>query len=270
VGQRIRFAELPRRLRRVIFPCRRGADVREARGFSAVARSMLGARAHHSGALMTLKDVAELAQYASVILASLFAIYGFDAWRREHIGKRRIELAEEVLALFYQARDVLESIRSSFGYSGEGETRKPRPDEKPEHKAALDQAFVLVERYNRHIELFSRIHALRYRFMAQFGTKASTPFDDLNRVVNELLRSSQRMARHAIRSDRPFRTPADEEQHDKELLEIDRVYYGGGDDDPIAPRIKKIVDEMERTCRSVIESKGTLFAFFNASAKRGD
>lgn len=217
---------------------------------------------------MTLKDFAELAQSASVILASLFAIYGFDAWRREHVGKRRIELAEEVLALFYQARDVIESIRSSFGYGGEGETRKPGPSEKPEHKAALDQAFVLIERYNRHTELFSRIHALRYRFMAQFGTKASAPFDDLNRVVNELLLSAQRMARHAIKPDRQFRTEAAEEKHHQELMEIDRVYYSGGEDDPIAPRMHKMVGEIERTCRAVIESKGTLFAMFNASFRK--
>lgn len=216
---------------------------------------------------MTLKDFAELAQSASVILASLFAIYGFDAWRREHVGKRRIELAEEVLALFYQARDVIESIRSSFGYGGEGETRKPGPSDKPEHKAALDQAFVLIERYNRHTELFSRIHALRYRFMAQFGTKASAPFDDLNRVVNELLLSAQRMARHAIKPDRQFRTEVAEEKH-QGLMEICRVYYSGGEDDPIASRIHKIVGEIEHTCRAVIESKGTLFAMFNASFRK--
>jgi hypothetical protein len=203
-------------------------------------------------ALMTLKYFAELAQNASVILASFVAIYGFGAWRREHVGKRRIELAEEVLALFYQARDVVESIRSSFGYGGEGETRKHGPNEKPEHKAALDQAFVLIERYNRHTDLFSRIHALRYRFMAQFGAKASAPFDDLNRVINELLRSAQRMARHAIKPERQFRTEAAEEKHHQELVEIDRISYSGEEDDPIACRISRIVVEMEHTCRAVI------------------
>jgi hypothetical protein len=219
-------------------------------------------------ALMTLKDFADIAQSVSIILASLFAIYGFDAWRREHVGKRRIELAEEVLALFYQARDAIESIRSSIGYSGEGETRKPGLDEKPEQKAALDKAFVLIERYNRHTELFSRIHALRYRFMAQFGTRASAPFVDLNRVVNELLYSAQRMARFASYSDRQFQSDSAREKHLQEILEIDRVYYSGGEDDPIAPRIHKIVDEIEGACRAVIESKGTLFAMFNASFRK--
>lgn len=104
--------------------------------------------------------------------------------------------------------------------------------------------------------------------MAQFGTKASIPFDDLNRVVNELLLSAQRMARQAIKSERSFRTEAAEAKHNQELLEIDRVYYSGGEDDPIAPLVQKIVDEIEQTCKTVIESKGTLFAMFNASFRK--
>lgn len=213
---------------------------------------------------MSLKDWAEIAQSASVILASLFAIYGIDAWRREFVGKRRIELAEEVLALFYQARDIIGSIRSSFGYVGEGETRKPGPNEKPEHKEALDSAYVLIERYNRHTEVFSRIHALRYRFMAQFGTDASTPFDDLNRVINELILSAQRKARLSTVPEWSLQSEAAMEKHHQEFLEIDRVYYDGSKDDPIAPRVKKIVDDIERTCRSIIESRGTLFALINS------
>src|SRR5689334_4912630 len=101
-----------------------------------------------------LAESAEIAKNASLILAVFFAIYGIDAWRREFIGKRRMELAEEVLALFYQARDIIEEIRSPFGYGGEGSTRKPSPNERPEDKDALDHAYSLVERYNKHIETF--------------------------------------------------------------------------------------------------------------------
>ena len=58
------------------------------------------------------------------------AAYSLDAWRREFMGKRRMELAEEVLALFYQARDVIEQIRSPVRYLGEGQTREAAPDER--------------------------------------------------------------------------------------------------------------------------------------------
>ncbi len=108
---------------------------------------------------MALKDLTDIIQSGAVTIASIVAIYGISAWRVEFIGKRRIELAEDVLALFYQAKDAIEAMRSSFGYVGEGTTRQPRSDEKPEHKESLDQAYVLIERYNKYADVFSRLHA---------------------------------------------------------------------------------------------------------------
>ena len=135
-------------------------------------------------ALKDWSDAIHIIQSCAVIGASFVAIYGINAWRVEFVGKRRIELAEEVLVLFYQARDAIASMRNPMGYIGEGETRKPGPNETSEQKDDLNQAFVLIERYNKHIDAFSRLHALRYRFILQFGADASKPFDDLNRLVN--------------------------------------------------------------------------------------
>jgi hypothetical protein len=101
-----------------------------------------------------LEEWIDIAQSLSVIVASAVAIYGIDAWRRQFVGRRRIELAEETLALFYQARDIIRAIRSPFGWSGEGQTRKRAPNERPEDKEALDRAYVLIERYNKNIEIF--------------------------------------------------------------------------------------------------------------------
>lgn len=210
-----------------------------------------------------LTNIAQIFQSFSIILAALFAIYGFDAWRREHVGKRRIELAEEVLALFYQARDAIESIRSSFGFVGEGESRKPGPNERPEHKQALDSAYVLIERYNRHAELFAKIQAIRYRFMAQLGCKAANPFDDLGKIVNELISASNKMARLTTRPDWQLRDEEAAEKHHQELMKVYDVYYSGGEDDPISPRVEKVVSEIESTCREIIESQRTLFGLLN-------
>ena len=177
---------------------------------------------------------------------------------------------EDVLALFYQARDAIESIRNPFGYGGEGSSRKPGPNERPEHKEALDQAYVLIERYNRHTELFARIHSIRYRVMAQLGSEAAAPFDSLNRIVNELILTAQRKARLSTLPEWSMRTEKAEEKYHREFLEVDSIYYGtGGEDDPIAPSVQKAVAEIERICRAIIESKGTLFAIFNARLRRG-
>jgi hypothetical protein len=219
---------------------------------------------------MTLAEIAQVAQSIFVILAALFAVYGFDAWRREHIGKRRIELAEDVLALFYQASDAIDQMRSPFGFGGEGSSRKPTPNEDPKHKEALDAAFVLIERYGRHSELFAKLHAVRYRFMAQIGTNKAAPFDEISKIVNELILSAHDMARLSTVPEWSMHAPEAEEEHHARYVRVHNVYYGtGGEDDPIAPRVNVAIGEMERTCRDIIDSKGTLFSIINARL-RGD
>ena len=43
----------------------------------------------------------------SAVVASWAGIRGLDAWRAEVVGRRKAELAEEVLAQFYRIRDVV-------------------------------------------------------------------------------------------------------------------------------------------------------------------
>jgi hypothetical protein len=218
---------------------------------------------------MTLTESAQIVQSVSVILAALFAIYGFDAWRREHIGKRRIELAEDVLSLFYQASDAIDEMRDPFGFGGEGSSRKPLENEDPRHKQALDAAYVLIERYRRHSELFAKLHAARYRFMAQVGVDKAKPFDAINTIVNELIFSAREMTRLATVPEWSLRSEETEQRHHDRYRRVHNIYYGtGGEDDPIYPRVKAAIGEMERTCRDIIESKGTLFAVINARLRR--
>ena len=46
-------------------------------------------------------NIADVITAVSVAIAALAFVVGVNAWRREFVGKRRIELAENVLALFY-------------------------------------------------------------------------------------------------------------------------------------------------------------------------
>lgn len=208
-----------------------------------------------------METITAILENVSVTIASMVAIFGIDAWRREHVGKRRMELAEEVLALFYQARDVIGEIRSPFGFGGEGSSRKANPSESPQEKATLDNAHVVIERYMKHSELFSKIHAVRYRFLAQFGPEKSKPFDDLNRVINDIVMASRQLGRYW--NDRSPRTEKQHEEHFKKVQRLEAVFWEGGGEDVTRPKVEALVAEMERTCRDTLLSKGTLFGFIN-------
>ena len=66
----------------------------------------------------------------AIIVASLTAIYGINAWRRELRERRRMELAEEALTAIYEIKDAISSIRNIMGWAGEHDAdsgaRRPR------------------------------------------------------------------------------------------------------------------------------------------------
>ena len=91
----------------------------------------------------------ELAKNISIILSAITILLGIRAWKREFIGKRKIELAEETLMLFYQARDAIRDIRSPFIRIGEGSTRKKLDNETSKETELMNRAYVVIERFEK-------------------------------------------------------------------------------------------------------------------------
>lgn len=198
----------------------------------------------------------------SVLVAAWVAIYGIDSWRREHTGKRRLELAEDSLALFYEAADAIKHIRSPFAFSSETDTIERGERESDEEFQARKNASVVFVRYNGYKELFSKLYAMRYRFMAQIGKTEAKPFDDLHSVVNEVTGAARVLARLWVRDQ--FRTDEQWEHHRKQVERYEAIFWEGlAEEDPINPKVAAIVAELEVTCKSVIAGKGTLHALLN-------
>lgn len=76
---------------------------------------------------MNCQNIINLIESLAVIIASsivsISAYIGISSWRKEIKQRKEYDLAEEVLALFYEAKDIISFIRSPFGWSGEGKTR---------------------------------------------------------------------------------------------------------------------------------------------------
>ncbi len=195
----------------------------------------------------------ELLSYIAVIIAAGVAIWGIRAWKREFVGKRRIELAEEVLSHFYEAKDAIRAIRSIVIYSGEGDSYKYSDSESDEEIEINRNAYVTYERNQKYHELFARIWAVRYRFAAYFGKDKIKPIDDLLRVRQDILRAADKIAKLEKRL---RLIKGDKEQEKKLCEEIWKrrlIPFGYGDeDDPIEPTLLKAENEIESICRKVI------------------
>jgi hypothetical protein len=198
-------------------------------------------------------NVAEFLKSASIVIASCVAIWGINAWRREHVGKKRLDTAEEMLSLFYQARDAIGDIRSPGSFASEASGRARHPNESDDDARIQDMAYIPIARYQRQSELFGKLKSLRYRAMAQFGPHFGKPFDDLDTVLREILTSTSTLANLWRNLGGPDNAPRNLELQRR--LEA-RIWAGANADggpDEMAVRVDAIVSEVETLARPQID-----------------
>ncbi|MBL80051.1 MAG: hypothetical protein CMH70_08505 [Nitrosomonadaceae bacterium] len=180
-----------------------------------------------------------------IFLAALTFIAGASSWRREFIGKRRIELAESVLAKFYEAEDVIKQIRSPISCLSEGNTRKQEEKELKEESLLLDRAYIVIERYQKKITLFSQIKSMRYQVQSAFGTSAIEPFNELDAIISEIFNASHMLgSNYWPRQGRVKMKPEDFKKHLYEMQKNEEIFWLT-DKDTISPRVQKTISKLE-------------------------
>ena len=199
----------------------------------------------------------QILQTISVVIAALAFAYGVFAWRRAELGKRRIELAEETLALFYEVREALRIIRSPYIRKGEGQSRPREREEFKEVSEIDDRAHVVFERYDKKAELFARLASLKYRFRAYFGDGATKPFDEVKAIRDQVFTASRALAdiwlAHELQHT-PTITPDDLKIKD----EAEAVIWESRRDDPLMERMDESISKIENICQAFINPRPTI------------
>lgn len=196
-----------------------------------------------------------LIQCICVIIAYLTAINGISTWRREAKWKRKYELAEEVLSLFYECKEKISIIRSPGGYVGEGKTRKRSENERPEVSEILDNAYVFFERYEREKEPFIKLYTLKFRFIAVFGKNAYEPFDEIRKIINEILIAANRLETRYWKDQ--GRKHFTEQQFEKHLAEMEKyeavIWTSFEENDELENKVNRAIKKIETYCLSIMK-----------------
>jgi len=200
-----------------------------------------------------------------VIIASFTAIFGISAWKHEFKGKRDIELAEDILDLFYRAERAIETIRCSQYDLRHGQKREKEEKETPEQKQARDRANVIFMKIKEHGDIFDQLYAKRFRFMTRFGKDKEKPFDDLRRIVHEIWVSAQQLTELW---ERQFQGKILSDEDQKFIKEFQEIIWNGGKQDPIEPRLVDIVKSIEKTCRPIIDGNSSCFSIIFYKTKK--
>ncbi len=119
--------------------------------------------------------LADLATGGSLVVAAYFGVRGLNEWRRQLIGTRKLEAAEQALVAAHEALSALRAVRSPLGFVGEAEGAT---DSRGEILTGTRQGYyVPVARMRKNSEIFSKLWASQLRCKVLFGDEADRHFN---------------------------------------------------------------------------------------------
>lgn len=213
--------------------------------------------------MIALSDVL---QSISVIFACWAVVAGIGAWRREFVGKRRIELAEETLEAFFAIRDAVAYIRNPFSNTTEGRSREKREYETKAETEILNRAYIVFERYQAKNEVFARFATLKYRFMAAFGKDTEDIFVKANKTVNRIFVAAQMLGTHYwLRQGRVQMEQAEFTKHLDEMHREEEVFWDHDkEDDEIRTGLNSVLADLERVTGPTFQETTTLYGYLTS------
>lgn len=193
-------------------------------------------------------------EWGSILTASLSAIYGISSWRREAKWKRKYELAEEVSALFYECKEHISFIRHPFSVASEGKSRKQAQDESEELRDALDKAYIFRERYEKVQDPFIKLQVLKFRFITVFGKQSGEPFEDIRKIINEILNAAARLGNRYWRESVTRRMNEHQlEKFNDDAEKFENIVWDSFEDDQIVKKVDTAIQKIEDCCLLIMK-----------------
>lgn len=194
-----------------------------------------------------ISSLSDIVLAVAAATAAYQGIKSLSAWKAEATGRRRMELAEDVLVEFHEVRDLMRAIRSPLSYSSEGKTRKREPGESNDVAGRKDTYFVILERFDARRDVVARLMGRRYRMVAWFTPETDKAFEKLQTAIQRVLSSAQMLVESVGDGTR--------EADPKSWKEWEgALWRGASSPDPIATQIDEAVSEIEAVCRPILEA----------------
>ena len=196
--------------------------------------------------------ILKLIESLAIIAVSLSAVFGIYTWRKETRWKRKHELAEDVLAKFYESLYKIRIIRSPFGYKGEGQYIDQNKDNTETVGEIRDKEFAIYQRYDKNKEVFDKLQALKFRFIAIFGKENIVIFDELEKIINTILNAASELASIRLGEHGEMN-----EDLRKELVDYKRIIYYRKNEkgDEIEKQLNELIKNVESICNKIIVGK---------------
>lgn len=195
-----------------------------------------------------MRLAAVIVQAAAIVVTAAFAVLGLRAWRKQLIGKRRIEIAEETLVLAYKIRNAIAYTRLPVHSPAEGLSRLRELVEDEDFRRLKDSYFVPVERLRVYDDDFAKLESQVLLCEVYFGAEMSDPLAELLKARADILAASRTLLSSAnSKSLAPSEIA--------ELKRCEGLIWGYGDfDDQMTTVVDKSVAAIERALRPYVKS----------------
>lgn len=164
-------------------------------------------------------------------------------WRDETVGKRHLELAEDVLAAFYQVQEIIHDARARYV-----DARERAPEEGVPEEITSDPAYAPRRRLREASDKIGDLRVKRHRFAAMFGQQSTAPWDAIEAVLHDIDYACGALLE--LRGERVLSSDPNAGFYIQER----RIAFRSKEDDPIASRVTEAVGAIEATCRPIIQA----------------
>ena len=181
----------------------------------------------------------------AIVITSVIAIYGINAWKREYRFKRNSELIEEALVLFYQVEHAIAYLRNGFIFGNELQNFEfPSELEEGYSKEKYKYTYTIRKRFDEKQHIFNKFYTIELRFRARFGEDSIKPFNSMREKVKELLLAADKYSIKGLNKG--------------EIVEVQKIiwkeyYRKSKEGDVFGNAISKIVEDFDKLCRNKIK-----------------
>jgi hypothetical protein len=188
-----------------------------------------------------LEDLQSIATIAATCVGIYVAVSGLNAWKRETIGRRDLDLCQKVIELFYEAERRVRQLRSPFSQPASESKDRPRQSAEGQQETEFrDSAWVPIARLGSQGPFWDEFFSYKFRMRALFGNGSTEAFEQ----VDEVLRHFRAAAITRYQCVRGSSYDVDRET----LRGFDRTIWEVARDDDLGSKMSDAVAKMEVIC----------------------
>ena len=204
-----------------------------------------------SGVGAVMQGVAALIAAGAAAVTARFGVRALTAWRSEMIGRRKAELAEEIISTANEAVEAIAQGRWVASFGDEGSSYPGMGQVAEDLRSSVKGYFAPAERLLAKPELWGRTEALKFRAKAFFGDEVAEALMAILRVRIQVHNASLMLVRNVLRPDALQMSPELVEGMEKKIWDWEQP------DDPFKTALAGALATVERVCGpSITERSG--------------